>query len=251
MLAKDPLCAVDSFQVQIRVVLAILLGMRMCPDCPHCAECEDACMDMFGSTAEPMGGLLGRSDGIIGAVEAQKAEGVLHLHFHVFVQCAWQFNTLSDIAQMMKQRLLTAVSLKEYISYCRRATYPDLQAFEEERHTLEQAWPAYAQFKGLCKTPALCRQDAHHPVGAPAPGTDAADWVAEYESQYQGIAKRMLHHVHPLKEDGQTRRVLSSCKRKGKPSECKGGFPLDKELADQPVLVCPGIAAARELPTTG
>ena len=77
LLAKDPLCAMDAFAVQVLVVLASLLGMRMCPDCPHCAECENPCMDIFGSTAEPMGGLIGRADALAGAVKAQKAEGVL------------------------------------------------------------------------------------------------------------------------------------------------------------------------------
>ena len=37
-------------------------------------------MDIFGSNATPMGGSAGRGDALIGAVEAQKAEGVLHLH---------------------------------------------------------------------------------------------------------------------------------------------------------------------------
>ena len=40
-------------------------------------------MDSFGSNATPMGGSMGRADAMIGATEAQKAEGVLHLHFFV------------------------------------------------------------------------------------------------------------------------------------------------------------------------
>ena len=41
------------------------------------------CMDMFGSNATPMGGSMGRGDAMIGATEAKKAEGVLHLHFFI------------------------------------------------------------------------------------------------------------------------------------------------------------------------
>ena len=121
-------------------------------------------MDIFGSTAEPMGGLIGRADALVGAVEAQKAEGVLHIHFQLFVQCAWQFNTLADIAEMIKNKLLAASELKEYISYSRRATYPDVEAFEAEWGSLEKACPAYADYKGLCKTPPICRRDADKPA---------------------------------------------------------------------------------------
>ena len=120
----------------------------MCPDCPHCAECDDPCLDIFGSAAEPLGGLLGRADGMIGSVEAQKAEGVLHVHLHLFLQCAWQFHTLADIANMIKQKLLQPSVLKGFISYCRRATYPDLQAFGEQRDALEKKWAAYSDHKG-------------------------------------------------------------------------------------------------------
>ena len=34
--ARDPLCVVDAFKVYVRVMLARLAGMRMCPECPHC-----------------------------------------------------------------------------------------------------------------------------------------------------------------------------------------------------------------------
>eukprot|EP00973_Karenia_brevis_P003312 456077-Karenia_brevis.AAC.1 len=36
--ARDPLCTVDAFRVTVRLVLARLLGIRMCPDCPHCNQ---------------------------------------------------------------------------------------------------------------------------------------------------------------------------------------------------------------------
>ena len=48
----------------------------MCPLCPHCAVSDDPCMDMFGSNATPTGGSAGRAASMVGAVEAQKAEGV-------------------------------------------------------------------------------------------------------------------------------------------------------------------------------
>jgi hypothetical protein len=53
-------------------------------------------MDVFGSNATPMGGSAGRADALIGAVEAQKAEGVLHLHMnkvHIAKKCIPDLST--------------------------------------------------------------------------------------------------------------------------------------------------------------
>ena len=95
ILARDPLAASLALAVQIRVVLATMLGFRMCPTCPHCAETAHPCMDAFGSCAEAMGGLAGRCDGIAGAVECQKSKGTLHLHFWCCAQRVHQFKSLA------------------------------------------------------------------------------------------------------------------------------------------------------------
>ena len=108
MVSRDPLCSVDAFNVAVRKVLAQLYGIRMCPQCPHCACGSEPCMDIFGSNATPMGGSLGRADALIGAVEAQATEGVLHLHFFIFVQMAHQFKNLHEIAEMIKQGMLSS-----------------------------------------------------------------------------------------------------------------------------------------------
>ena len=55
--SKDPLCCANAFVVYIRVVLAGILGIRMCHRCPHCAGSMHACQDAMGSSAEAMGGL--------------------------------------------------------------------------------------------------------------------------------------------------------------------------------------------------
>ena len=90
ILARDPLCAVDAFTVYVRVVLACLTGIRMCPDCPHCNRGKNPCQDKFGSNAEAQGGILGRCDALFGAVETQKS-GVLHYHFKAFIQRLHQY----------------------------------------------------------------------------------------------------------------------------------------------------------------
>ena len=100
--SRDPLCCVYAFDVMTRVVFPSLYGYRMCPDCPHCAESEDPCMDSFGSSATAMGGSAGRADAAIGAVEAQKAEdGTLHVHMFVYVQMFSQFATLKELSEAL------------------------------------------------------------------------------------------------------------------------------------------------------
>ena len=69
ILARDPLCTVDAFKVTVRIVLAQLLGIRMCPDCPHCCQGKNPCQNHFGSNALPQGGIFGRCDAIFGGVE--------------------------------------------------------------------------------------------------------------------------------------------------------------------------------------
>ena len=62
----------------------------------------------------------------------------------------------------------------------------------------------------------------------------------------------MNHHIHPLADavSGE-RRLLSSCRSKSKPNTCKGGFPLESHITEKPLLVCPCVAAVRDLCMTG
>ena len=108
ILARDLLAAVLTFSVQVRCILATLFGIRMCPACPHCDRSEDPSQDFFGSNAEAMGGLAGRSDGLAGAVECQEKSCSLHIHFWNYVQRAHQHKSLQDIAQLLEQALITA-----------------------------------------------------------------------------------------------------------------------------------------------
>ena len=105
ILARDPLCAANAFNIYIRCVLATALGVRMCPDCPHCAESQHPCTDALGSNAEIMGGFAGRGDAIFGAVECQKLTGSLHLHLWFFGQRLHQFHSLLEIADLLKKLL--------------------------------------------------------------------------------------------------------------------------------------------------
>ena len=83
-------------------------------------------MDKYGSNATPLGGSAGRADAMIGAVESQKVEGVLHLHLFLFLQMAMQFKTLAEIAELFQKALLDTQDWKQYINHVRPAAYSDL-----------------------------------------------------------------------------------------------------------------------------
>ena len=153
--ARDPLCCVYAFHVTTRVVLPALYGFRMCPECQHCATGDNPCMDFFGSNATPMGGAAGRGDAMIAAIEAQKAEGVLHIHALLYFQTLAQFSTLLELGKKLQEGLLSAKAMKEYISYTRCASYPSASKFVEERADIEKTWPAYADDLTLSRLPGL------------------------------------------------------------------------------------------------
>ena len=102
--AEDPLAAANAFVVQIRVFLATVLGIRMCPHCPHCSNTEYPCQDAIGSNAELMGGLAGRADALFGAVECQKSNGSLHFHFFAYVQRVHQYATMKEITELLEKK---------------------------------------------------------------------------------------------------------------------------------------------------
>ena len=58
-ISNDILCCVEAFVVLVKVVLATLLGIRMCPKCPHCNynNAEHPCQDQFGSNFDTFGGI--------------------------------------------------------------------------------------------------------------------------------------------------------------------------------------------------
>ena len=115
-------------------------------------------MDSFGSNATPMGGSAGRADAMVGAVEAQKAEGVLHFHFFIYLNMPHQFLTLNDIATMLKKNLLSAESMKRFVSFQRCAWYPNIEQFHAEREKLERAWPAFSSDAQLSRPPAFATE---------------------------------------------------------------------------------------------
>ena len=71
--ARDPLAVVEGYKVEILLRLAILLGIRMCPNCPRCNRYDHhglgGCQDRFGNNMRPGGGILGGAPALGGSTE--------------------------------------------------------------------------------------------------------------------------------------------------------------------------------------
>ena len=57
--ARDPLAVFEAFRIQILLRLALVLGVRMCPQCPRCNNTAMGCQDKFGCNMRPLGGAFG------------------------------------------------------------------------------------------------------------------------------------------------------------------------------------------------
>jgi len=254
--ARDPLSAVDAHSIYVRVVLALLLGMRMCPDCPHCNKGPNPCQNRFGSNALPQGGILGRADALDGSNECQKSEGALHFHCKVFIQRAHQHKTLLEIAGMIKRGLLSPGALKEYHSWISNEMYPDLAKQEAAAAQVEREWPTYKEDAELGRIPGFLWPSA----AAAHVGSDGVDastlaqegrkWLEKYNEAAQYRMERVQHHIHKLAADG-SRKPLPACIAPSRPDTCKHEFPKDQRLTSEPLLVCPGIAKERGVRTSG
>ena len=291
MQAQDPLCVVNAFFVQIVTILATCLGARMCPSCPHCSTLPNPCQDSFGSVAEPLGGFAGRTDAIFGAKECQKSNGSLHLHFFAFTQRLHQFSNMAEIAARLEKGLVQASDLKNYINNICCTSYPDVAKFKEERDTLEQNFPRYAEWQEdktvpenlrcreimLGQIPAFVRSDAttapsvsitqlYPQMGQPSEmlsesdkhilrnrlAGDAATFKKKFLEAQQYFQSRCQHHIHKLDPKSQKRVIPNACRCASRPQECKHEAPWTSRMNEgEPLLVCRGIAKAKGLPCSG
>ena len=109
--------SVHHYDVDIRVLLARIFGVRMCWRCPHC-NCrvldwdgkDAACQNKFGNNAMALGGACGMCDALALATEHQ-GEGTPHVHGIATFVCPYQFKTLQDIAEMIEKELLESIAV--------------------------------------------------------------------------------------------------------------------------------------------
>ena len=150
--ARDPLACVNAFQVQVHVIFATLLGLRMCPICPHCCRTTNPCTDVWGCNGELLGAFAGRGDALAGAIECQKKAGALHLHFWYFGQRLHQYCTVEQIATKLEHGLVRADDLKAFLAELCTESYPDIDKHKVDVDVVEEDLPQLHERRGLATT---------------------------------------------------------------------------------------------------
>ena len=213
LMAEDPLAAANAFFTQIRLVLATMLGIRMCPHCPDCERSNNPCQDAWGSVAELMGGVAGRVDAMFGAVECQKTTGSLHYHFFAFVQRIHQFASMKEIATALQKEILKTSELKSFLSNICCERYTDATLFASERKYLEDNFPTYNETTEcgdkqrwgeikLGRIPAFLYRDSRSSEESSTlpiddrPTQDAIGFKEKFERAFQFFQSRCQHHIH-------------------------------------------------------
>ena len=131
---------------------------------------------------------------MIGAIEGQKVEGVLHMHMFLYFQMQHQYMTLHEISERLMAGLgSTMHEMKEYVNNNRRASYPDLKQFTETQQWLESQWPNYPSEMALCKPPYLAYFDFEHCSANSV--SEAATWSEAYDQRLQSVMARMTTFI--------------------------------------------------------
>ena len=141
-----------------------------------------------------------------------KEGGGLHIHAFLYPQSLVQFATLKELAEALKNKLLSVEAYKAYISYVRCAEYPDLEKFNDERAAIEKEWPAYASDYSLCRLPAVFWTSQKESLDV---------WRQQFDIRLQHSLSRMNHHIHPLNPETRERKPLSSSVVKSQKNACK------------------------------
>jgi len=262
-ISNDILCCVEAFLVLVKVVLATLLGIRMCPKCPHCNANGSSfpCQDQFGSNFDAFGGIFGGCDGFGGGVESQRG-ATLHIHLIAYIISAFQHSTLARISEMIEEKLLSVAALERYMEWVSMHEHLDSALHNTNVEDLEQQWRQNykdSSNDALAYVPDLVFQDDTATmwggVDVPTAAEDAATYMKRYRHSGQFVLSRTNHHIHLKDKKTGIRVPLNACIAKGqkkkKTKECKHGAPWIKQCTQKTKLVCPGVARKHDLKVSG
>ena len=263
VISNDILCCVEAFLVLVKVVLATLLGIRMCPKCPHCNanDSKNPCQDLFGSNMDTFGGIFGGCDGFGGAVESQRG-ATLHIHLIAYIISLFQHLTLARISEMIEEKLLSVAALERYMEWVSMHEHLDQALHEQHVEDLEKQWRQNyknSSNDALGYVPSFVFNDEHATMwdGADMSSVaeDAAAYMTSYRTSGQFVLSRTNHHIHPKDRHTGERVPLNACIAKGqkktKVKICKHGAPWTNQCTRRTKLVCPGIARKHKLKVSG
>ena len=215
MAARDPSAVMQSFSVSIKYLLPRLLGMRMCPQCPHCNldGCMAPCANAFGHNMLPMGGIMGLAVAIGGCVEYQGNDNP-HFHGNVHLATVYQYKTLTEIAEMLQQNTLSLQDFTDFQNWICHDDHFDLEQHEKSLEDLEQKWcnnNSDASCHRLCQLPEYLRLSSVYMWGGEFASsmeealTEGALFKQQYFEDAQYVFSHCHHHWHPRDPKTNTR----------------------------------------------
>ena len=262
-ISNDILCCVEAFLVLVKVVLATLLGIRMCPKCPHCNanDSKYPCQDQFGSNFDAFGGIFGGCDGFGGGVESQRG-ATLHIHLIAYIISAFQHMALSRISEMIEQKLMSVAALERYMEWVTMHEHLDAALHAKHVDDLVQQWRTRytdASHDALGYVASLVFDDDVDTMWNEADEKTAAEDARKYLTRFrrsgQFVLSRTNHHIHLPDSKTGFLMPLNACIAKGhqkkKVKECKHGAPWTKQCTRTTKVVCHGVAKKHCLKTSG
>ena len=158
----------------------------------------------------PMGGVLGTVPAFGFAIEYQTL-GPPHGHGNVHIANAYQYQTLYDIAEMIKKELLDPQTVLDYHAWLHREEPFDQAAHERERSNIEDAWRDRfdaPEHDAMSQTPAYMHHDrsemwkffkeetGEDSINIGDLHADAQRFHNAYTKDLQFIFSRVQHHFH-------------------------------------------------------
>eukprot|EP00435_Cladocopium_sp_Y103_P067307 s284_g29.t2 len=255
VLALKPAAAVLGFRVHILLLLRGLFGLRTCLFCPACQAQRDAeafCSDLAGNAAELGGGAFGRCAAAFFSIESQKSSA-LHVHGFVVIEGLQQVATLQEMGKRIEREggeiVEAFLRFKKHV--CMQQHAVPAMWNEEERARVEEAWPDYSEREDLLLLPSFFGDSVDEWGLAEEEILAEGDvWVQKYKSDVQQVQMTRQHHIHPKDKQGE-RQPLAGCRKSENKSQCRSGYPLESQLTEEGMVVCPGVAEKFKLATSG
>ena len=238
--ARDPRAVVAAYRYEVKFKLPMLLGLRVCPDCPNCNIYVDGyvlrspCQDIFGLNTLPMGGLAGLAGTMGGATEFQKCN-TPHEHAHVHLVNIYQHRTLAEIAEAIEKAWLDPQTILRFNEWIHVEDTILPSQYAADRDTVALAWHKRyddGKHEGICSIPSSVTRALDIPVEE----STSESWCRRYDRDAQYMFSRVQEHVHQKTKNGYI--PLRACLSARCKTKCKHGFP--KKIMVRCTVVCNG-----------
>ena len=238
--ARDPRAVVAAYRYEVKFKLPMLLGLRVCPDCPNCNIYVDGyvlrspCQDIFGLNTLPMGGLAGLAGTMGGATEFQKCN-TPHEHAHVHLVNIYQHRTLAEIAEAIEKAWLDPQTILRFNEWIHVEDTILPSQYAADRDTVALAWHKRyddGKHEGICSIPSSVTRALDIPVEE----STSESWCQRYDRDAQYMFSRVQEHVHQKTKNGYI--PLRACLSARCKTKCKHGFP--KKIMVRCTVVCNG-----------